>query len=1269
MYKFKDRIQNLSLAKKLNLLLAILLIEMTIIIVVFLIIYSAINNKINVLSEKYVNNFVELYDITVSIERNVMVNHIELQKKTDLIEIQQKNFEKITTIDNLIKKYETNISTIDESLTLDEFKIEFKNYQNIISEIFTYIKKNQDSIANILLLNKEYSSYEKMQTLLSQQKDFYKSNIERTNKEIFALKNRSIIIGIAISIVLLITVFLLTYSIVNGFNKYLAQIKEFLKKLTQGSIPKTKIPKLNNDVGEIAENANCIADNLGNIENYINQIGAGNYDLAFVNSTNSNLIEKSLENLRLNLQKAKETDIQRKIEDQRKNWANIGLTKFAEILRRSSDNIQVLGDEIIKNIIYYLNAKIGGLFIYNETEETAYLELLSAFAYDRKKYYTKRINIGDGLVGTAALEKTTIYITEVPKNYIEIESGLGEAAPSCILIVPLKAEAGMLGVVEIAAFRTFEEYEIRFVEELADSIAATFASVKINARTAMLLEESQKQSEELAKREQELTSTMKEMEITQEESRRRAAEMTSILTGVDQTLLKIETNTESRIISVNQRFLRTLGYTEEEILNKRIETIFMEDRKTEFKEIWRTILEGQSYRETEKLSSKEGKDVWLLSQYTPIFNATGKVIRVLYLANDISEQKLTEQRNAKLLDETVKAQQKMLENEIEMQGIITAVDQTLMKAEYSAEGSLLSANNKHIETLGYDFNERKGKNILTFIQDEEKESFKKLWKSVCDGNLHQIPVKRKSAKTGKDLWLLNQYTPIRDASGNTLKVLYMAIDISEQKEIEERNSKLLNESIENQQKMLNNEIELKSIISTIDQTLMKAEYSVEGNLLSANTKHIETLGYDFEKRKGKNILTFIQDEEKEDFKKLWAKVREGIFYQIPVKRKSVKTNKDLWLLNQYTPIKDAKGNVLRILYMAIDITEQKEIEERNEKLLNESIANQQKMIQNETELKGIISAIDQTLMKAEYSVNGNLLSANTKHIETLGYDFNERKGKNILTFVQDAEKENFKKIWDNVTQGNAYQITVKRKNAITHKDIWLLNQYTPIIDANNKVLKILYFAIDITEQKEAEEKNAKLLQDFLENQHKMSENEIEMQGIITAVDQTLLKAEFTVEGNLISANQKHRDILGYNYEKTIGKNILYFIENEQKEEFLKTWQNICKGNLYQIAVKRKNKSTGNDIWLLNQYTPIKDKFGYVKKILYLAIDITEHKQQEEILKQSENKLSENILELTKKQIDLENKLKNYDIENKDFNAETDNELDKKYNNWIKKFLY
>jgi putative methionine-R-sulfoxide reductase with GAF domain len=175
--------------------------------------------------------------------------------------------------------------------------------------------------------------------------------------------------------------------------------------------------------------------------------------------------------------------------------------------------------------VKYVNSNQGGLFLINDdSENDPYLELVSCYAFERKKFIVKRIDFGQGLVGQCYLEGARIHLRKIPEGYVHITSGLGGTNPNSLLVIPMKVNDKSYGVIELASFRKYEEHEIVLVEKFAESIAAAVSSVKINESTRILLEKTQQQAEEMRSQEEEMRQNMEELSATQEEMLRKERE-------------------------------------------------------------------------------------------------------------------------------------------------------------------------------------------------------------------------------------------------------------------------------------------------------------------------------------------------------------------------------------------------------------------------------------------------------------------------------------------------------------------------------------------------------------------------------------------------------------------------------------------------------------------------------------------------------------------------------------------------------------------------
>ena len=232
----------------------------------------------------------------------------------------------------------------------------------------------------------------------------------------------------------------------------------------------------------------------------------------------SDTINQMIGNLRETTQKNAEQD-----------WLNTNLARISGLMQGQRD-LATVSRLIMSEISPLVSAQHGAFFLSQaENGEEAELRLIASYGYKKRKSVSNRFKIGEALVGQAALEGKSILISNAPDDYIKVTSGLGEAAPVNIVVMPILFEEQVLAVVELASLRPFSDVNQAFLEQLGETLGVVLNAIIANRRTEELLEQSQSLAEELQSQSEELQSQQEELkrsnsELEQQTSSLRASE-------------------------------------------------------------------------------------------------------------------------------------------------------------------------------------------------------------------------------------------------------------------------------------------------------------------------------------------------------------------------------------------------------------------------------------------------------------------------------------------------------------------------------------------------------------------------------------------------------------------------------------------------------------------------------------------------------------------------------------------------------------------------
>ncbi|AYH41913.1 response regulator [Azoarcus sp. DN11] len=335
----------------------------------------------------------------------------------------------------------------------------------------------------------------------------------------------------------------------------------------------------------------------------------------------------------------------RKVETQR--WLKTHLAAISGDLQTSTSPAE-LARKLLSNLAPVL--KLGHAAFYRHDEAAQRLVLLAGYALREPAEPVPQFALGQGLVGQCALERKPIIFTNPPADYIHIGSGLGDAAPRVIAVLPVMRTDRLLAVVELATFDAFGATHESLLEGVMPILAMSLEILERNARTQTLLEETQRQAENMEQQARQLEEQTVELEAQQESLRETSAHLAIleersrlILGSVKDGIVGLDQ--EGVIIFANPAAPAMLGFTEEELVGQQMHVLihhsYPDGRPFPREEcpMFRTGVDGQARTvDSEVLWCKDGTAIPVEYATTPVRKGDSLVGTVVVF-RDITERK------------------------------------------------------------------------------------------------------------------------------------------------------------------------------------------------------------------------------------------------------------------------------------------------------------------------------------------------------------------------------------------------------------------------------------------------------------------------------------------------------------------------------------------------------------------------------------------------------------------------------------------------------
>lgn len=505
----------------------------------------------------------------------------------------------------------------------------------------------------------------------------------------------------------------------------------------------------------------------------------------------------------------------------------------------------------------------------------------------------------------------------------------------------------------------------------------------------------------------------------------------------------IEFDLGGHILHANENFLSLTGYSLSDIVGQH-HSMFVDKEEASsgaYRAFWRKLGQGEFDSGEYLRVGNHGKRIWIQASYNPILDLEGNPVKVIKFCSDITQSKL---------------------QGIETQARMDSVSNTSCILEFNAEGKILNSNELMQKSLGYSQTDLsdKSESFLMFDEERNDSNHFKIWNELREGKNLAGEFRYKGVG-GKEVWLSGTRSPVIGLDGKLIKVVLMLQDITE--------SKL-------------SRLDAEGKLGAIDRSQAVIEFDMQGKVLEANNNFLKLMEYSAEEILGRHHRMFVDAAyaATPQYQAFWESLGRGQFESGEYKRVA-KGGREVWIQATYNPIYDPRGNLVKVVKFASDVT--------HSKLKN-------------SEFEAKVEAINLGQAVIEFDLDGHVLNANRNFLNAMGYTSREIQGQHhsIFCTLEYTQSEEYRDFWLKLNEGKFVSGRFHRVGKF-NRDVWIQATYNPILDLNGNVVKVVKYAYDVTKEVMLEQGINKKSGEMRERVSKLVESITDISGNSAAATQ------------------------------------------------------------------------------------------------------------------------------------------------------------------------